>query len=77
MTMMTDKQAYAAMFYYLEQYYNRGKSDEIGWMLGDMSLLEDGSTADSAVEQEWQEAVDYALKGGEAGRLVLGNSGDK
>jgi hypothetical protein len=68
---MTDKQAYAAMFRFLERRYSHLKSDDLGGLLGEMALLADGSPADSATAQEWQQAVDYALRGGEAGSLQL------
>jgi len=71
MTMLTHKQAYAAMFHFLEGFWARTKSDDVGMLLSSMSLLQDGATADAAVEQDWQQAVDYALKGGEAGHLEL------
>lgn len=71
MKTMTEQQAYAAMFYFLKQYYERGKSDEIGGMLGGMSLLADGSPADPAVWRDWMDAVEYAVKGGGADPLRL------
>ena len=71
MTVMTDQQAYAAMFHFLEQLYVRTKSDYLGGLLGGMSLLRDGSTTDPAIEIDWKEAVEYALKGGKAGTLEL------
>ena len=70
-TAMTDKQAYAAMFRFLQQMYERTKSDELGGILGSMSLLGDGSPADPAVLHDWAEAVEYALKGGRPGSLDL------
>ncbi|MFK8031986.1 MAG: hypothetical protein AB8G18_17280 [Gammaproteobacteria bacterium] len=54
---LTVKQAYLAMYSFLENYYTVTKSDEIGGLLGSMSLLSDGVTADPAISQEWQEAV--------------------
>ena len=74
MAIMTDKQAYAATFYFLEQMFLRTGSDELGALLGSMSLLADGGTADPAMAKDWQAAVDYALGGGEAGALIIGNS---
>jgi len=71
MLTMTDKQAYAAMFRFIEERWERLKSDDLGQLLGEMSLLQDGSTADPAIKGEWQRAVDYALRGGEAGQLEL------
>ena len=72
MNTLTEEQAYAAMFHFIEQYYNRSKWDVLGMLLGSMSLLQDGSTADPAVAAEWHEAVEFALQGGKAGELTLG-----
>jgi hypothetical protein len=63
--------AYAAMYYFLDQFYQRTKSDNVGGLLSTMSLLSDGEPADSRIADEWQEAVDVALGGGKAGNLVL------
>lgn len=49
------------MFEYLQAYYQCGKSDEIGGMLGSMSFLKDGSTADPAIWEDWEESFDLAL----------------
>jgi hypothetical protein len=68
---MTSKQAYAAMFHFLEEVYLRTKSDDLGGLLGGMSILDDGSPADRAIIADWQEAVEYALKGGDAAPLEL------
>lgn len=37
--LLTPQQAYLAMFEFLCQYYERGQSDEIGGLLGALSLL--------------------------------------
>jgi hypothetical protein len=71
MHILTDEQAYAAMFYFIEQLYKRTKSDELGGLLGSMAVLKDGFPADPAIIQEWQEAVQYVLKGGTSGSLTL------
>jgi len=68
---LTSEQAYQAMFSFLEAYYERGKSDEIGGMLGSMSLLEDGGTADPAIEIDWNEAVSKVLSGESDANLKL------
>lgn len=73
MKTLTDEQAYAAMFYFLERYWEREKSDEIAMLLGGMSILQDGGTADPAYLQDWNEAVEFALNGGQPGQLMLGN----
>jgi hypothetical protein len=71
MSTMTDKQAYAAMFRFLEQLYRRTNSNELGGLLGSMAILADGSPADPAILQDWHDAVAYALKGGAPGSLTL------
>lgn len=71
MKSMTSKEAYSAMFYFLEQLYKRTGSDELGGLLGGMALLADGSPADPAVSRDWQNAVEYATKGGRSGALEL------
>lgn len=71
MSTMTDKQAYSAMFHFLEQLYKRTKSNELGSLLGGMSMLEDGSPADPAIVEDWQQAVEYALRGGKPDSLHL------
>lgn len=50
-------QAYNAMFHFLEIYYNRTESDDIGALLGSMSLLDDGKPADIAIWKDWNESI--------------------
>jgi len=70
MSVMTDKQAYAAMFHFLEEHWKRTKSDDVGGLLGAMSMLQDGpTTADPAIAHDWRRAVGYALNGGQPGTL--------
>jgi hypothetical protein len=71
MNVMTDKQAYAAMFHFLEEFWKRTNSDDVGALLGAMSILQDGSMADPAIVNDWRRSVEYALKGGEPGKLEL------
>jgi hypothetical protein len=52
--------AYRAMVFFLEQYYERTKSDDIGSLLGDMMLLNNGTTADPAVWNEWLRCLQRA-----------------
>jgi microcompartment protein CcmK/EutM len=63
MVELTDKQAYLAMFAFLEEEYRLSHSDEIGALLGSLSLLADGCPADPAVRKQWSNAVDLALGG--------------
>ncbi len=60
---LSKKQAYLAMFAFLDDYYQRSNSDEVAIMLGGMSLLSDGSVADSAIEDDWEKAVKKVLDG--------------
>jgi hypothetical protein len=71
MRSMTDGQAYAAMYYFLEDIWKRTNSEGLANLLSDMSLLPDGSPADPALTNDWQRAVDFALGGGEPGKLTL------
>jgi hypothetical protein len=54
---MNETEAYAAMFAFLEAVYERTESDDLGALLGGMSLLEDGGTADPSAWTEWKAAV--------------------
>jgi hypothetical protein len=45
------------MFEFLRRYYERGRSDEIGGLLGGLSLLPGGDTADPAYRSDWEESV--------------------
>ncbi|MBS1910952.1 MAG: hypothetical protein JST22_03105 [Bacteroidetes bacterium] len=72
MKTMTDQQAYAAMYQFLLGYWERSNFLEVGDLLSIMSLLPDGSPADPAITDDWQQAVEYALQGGKAGSLELG-----
>ena len=57
MTRLSKREAYLAMFSFLEQRYDMTKSDELGALLGSMSLLRDGGTADPAIWEDWCQAV--------------------
>lgn len=70
MSVLTHEQAYEAMFHFLENFYNQTGSD-VGALLGSMSLLVDGGTADPAMAKHWQRAVEFALNGGKASLLEI------
>ena len=55
--LMDERTAYAAMYEFLVDYYERTKSDDVGALLGGMSLLADGTPADPAVWSIWMESV--------------------
>ena len=62
-TNLTVEEAYAAMFAFLDMVYERTKSDDMGGLLGDMSTLESGGTADPAVWSEWLQCVEQVKRG--------------
>ncbi len=69
--MLSEKEAYCAMFYYLDFYYQRGPSLEIGGMLGSMSFLQDGLPADRGVWQDWLKAVEKAKEVGASEAMLV------
>ena len=58
MSDLSKKEAYLAMFAFLDAYYQLSPSDEIGGLLSNMSLLEDGVPADPAIYDDWIDAVE-------------------
>jgi hypothetical protein len=54
---LTTLQAFNAIVKFLDDYYNKTGSDDIGSLLGDMSFFSDGSTADEAIWQDWMDAI--------------------
>lgn len=60
---ITVKEAYAAMYAYLQMLYDTTGSDDLGGFLGSMSLLEDGTPADPGVWEDWMRAVQRARDG--------------
>jgi hypothetical protein len=46
------------MFRFLEDRYFRLRSDDIGALLGELTLQEDGRPGDLAVIRDWEQAVD-------------------
>jgi hypothetical protein len=60
-----------AMHCFLERYYQATHADEVGALLGGLSLLPDGSPADPGFRREWLDAIE-AVMGGEAGGRYQG-----
>lgn len=77
MKQLSPQQAYLAMFAFLENQYRLCPSAEIGGLLGTMSLLPDGSPADSAVAQEWEKTIQVACSGGVNAAFILGKKPPK
>jgi len=63
MTELTKKEAYLAMYAYLDKLYSLTSSDDLGGFLGSMSLLPDGDPADPTVKQDWEEAIGKVKSG--------------
>lgn len=62
-TVLTLREAYEAMFVYLERYYERSESsDDIAIMLGKLNLDEDGRPMDPAALDDWLDAVHEVLR---------------
>jgi hypothetical protein len=51
------------MFAFLEHRYDLSKSDDLGALLGSLSLLPDGTPGDPAVTSDWSTAVTRAIDG--------------
>lgn len=68
---LTQDQAYLAMYAFLDKHFSLG-CEELGGILSSMSLLADGSPADQAFIQDWQEAVEAAMSGNVDAQLRLG-----
>ena len=66
MEKITEKQAFQAMVLFLEGYYERTKSDDVGAILSDLILLEDGNTADPAAWDDWMKGVHKVLSKSQA-----------
>jgi len=66
---LTTKEAYAAMYLFLNELYEKYGFDQLGGILGGMSLLEDGSTADPGCWHDWLRMVEKSReeKGREKG----------
>jgi hypothetical protein len=60
---LTEREAYAAMYTFLDRIWERNNDIQLGSLLGDMSTLEDGDSADPAARVEWLECVEQAKKG--------------
>jgi hypothetical protein len=68
---LTKKEAYLAMFSFLEKQYALTKADDIGALLGGMSLLQDGGTADPAMWEDWEKAITKVKAGQSDASLKL------
>ncbi len=54
------RQAYLAMYSFLDELYTKYEFEQIGSLLGGLSLITDGSPADQAAWTDWLRAVERA-----------------
>lgn len=58
---LTKIQAFKAMQVFLEHYYDRTHSDDVGSLLGDIQLNSDNETFDPAAWDDWVACVNAVL----------------
>ena len=59
---LSDLKAFNAMVKFLEKFYERTSSDDVGALLSDLLLLDDKKTADPAAWPEWVECIKEVLQ---------------
>ena len=57
------REAYIAMFSFLEELYFKYEFEQLGGLLGSLSMLPDGSPADQAMWSDWLKCVQRSRKG--------------
>ena len=62
--LLTAREAYAAMYVFLERVAKMTTSEELPALLGGMSFLPDGGTADPAAWSDWMKAIATVRGGG-------------
>ncbi|SHM04071.1 hypothetical protein SAMN05444272_1627 [Roseibium suaedae] len=58
--MLSETEAYRAMYIYLRKLYELTASDDLAGFLGGMALLEDGKPTDPAVWADWISSLEEA-----------------
>ena len=72
---LTAKDAYVAMYLFLCELYEKFGYDQLGDLLGGMSLLDDGMPADPAYWHDWLRVVERAKSQRADIRLHLSKEG--
>lgn len=54
---LSKEEAYRAMILFLEEFYKRTGSDDVGGLLGSMMILDDGKPADPALWNDWNSVI--------------------
>jgi hypothetical protein len=68
---LTPELAYLAMYEFFYELYQRTKSDDLGVLLGSMSYLANGQTADPAIWNDWMRCITKAMTTGVDANLKL------
>ena len=63
MKTLSEQEAYAAMYAFLERWYRATGSDDVAALLGSMATLPSGGTADPALWLDWLDAIEAAKSG--------------
>lgn len=61
--MLSKFEAFKAAYFFLEIQNNITPSEDIQFLLSAMALLPDGSSADPAMWQDWEEAISRSTSG--------------
>jgi hypothetical protein len=61
MRFLKNTEAFAAMQYFLDQYYWKTMADDIGGMSGCLMLMDDDSPVDQAFAEDWIDSVKVVL----------------
>jgi hypothetical protein len=75
--MISAKQAYLAMYSFLEELYSKYEFDQLGGLLGSMSLLPDGSPADQAMWGDWLRSIEKTKTEQVDAGLRFGTTGEQ
>ncbi|MFM8872152.1 MAG: hypothetical protein ACKOJI_02100 [Phycisphaerales bacterium] len=65
MKTLSEQEAYAAMYAFLERWYRATGSDDVAALLGSMATLPSGGTVDPALWVDWLDAIEAAKSGSE------------
>jgi len=59
---LSAEQAFRAMGLFLENYFERTGYDELGFLLTDLQILDDGKPLDPAAWEDWLACVERILR---------------
>ncbi|NCT73495.1 MAG: hypothetical protein GXC78_03110 [Chitinophagaceae bacterium] len=61
--LLTEKEAYVAMQLFVENVWSMTNDEGLAIMLSSMNILNDGSTADPAYWEDWQDCINKVVAG--------------